>query len=78
MERRENEGCPLNNSPGYLLSLILYNATKGITMAEEQKKPTLKLWLEGFDPLGLKSVGEISKEVVEFGQLVVVNLTGLS
>jgi hypothetical protein len=37
-------------------------------MAEEQKKPTLKLWLEGFDPLGLKSVGEISKEVVEFGQ----------
>jgi len=36
-------------------------------MEDENDKPKLKLSIEGFDPLGLKSLGEISKEVVEFG-----------
>ena len=36
-------------------------------MEEEKDKPNFKFSIEGFDPLGLKSLGEISKEAVEFG-----------
>ncbi|HTN19704.1 MAG TPA: Abi-alpha family protein [Pelobium sp.] len=33
----------------------------------DQEKPKVKLSLEGFDPLGLKSAGEILKKSVDFG-----------
>lgn len=36
-------------------------------MAENDDKPALKIDFEGFDPLGLKSAAELSKEATKFG-----------
>ena len=36
-------------------------------MGEEKDKSGFKISIDGFDPLGLKSVGEITKETVKFG-----------
>ena len=36
-------------------------------MAEENEKPKIKIGIEGFDPLGLKSAGEIAKDATKFG-----------
>ena len=33
----------------------------------EEDKPQIKIGIEGFDPLGLKAAGEISKEIVHLG-----------
>src|SRR6185312_2431899 len=36
-------------------------------MAENEDKPVLKIDFEGFDPVGLKSAAELSKEATKFG-----------
>jgi len=53
---------------GYIIEVRYICFTIIVTpMAENEDKPALKIDFEGFDPFGLKSAAELSKDATKFG-----------